>query len=155
MARPLNRQIVEENLPPDVRDLVRSVSANVDRAVDKLFDEFKKSMIARAESFTPDRYSEELRGQLEFRVKELDREFADVAGAAGMLREAATALVAKAEKSGASAEDLRASIGRLQEASRTLDAELNAFRGKVNAFGEKAGHAIAAAALKAITGGIG
>lgn len=155
MARPLNRQIVEENLPPDVRDLVRSVTANVDRAVDNLIEEFKKNMVARAEAFTPDRYPEELRGQLEFRVRELDREFADVAGAAGKLREAATALVAKAEQAGASAEELRAIIGRLQEASQGLDAELNEFRGKVNSFGEKAGHSIAAAALKAITGGIG
>lgn len=150
----LDPAILLPNLPSDVHSLVHQASANVDRAVDTIINEFKAETAAQLENFKNKQYPAEVSAALQKEVDALESEFSKVDALAAAIDQAARNAQTAAGAANNANAALTASLQAVNADVIKLKTELAEFKKKVQTFGEKSGGALATAAYKAFTGGI-
>lgn len=150
---PLDYDIINEDLPPDVKDIVRNVSANVDAAVDKVVKEFSDHMDEVLKAFEAKQYGPEL----EKKFKEIEdgvaKDYEEVQNSLKDLKDAADAAVKASNDAAATVAGLKDKISDMNKAQTELQTKLTEFRAKVQRAGTLAGQAVATTVYRAIKGG--
>ncbi len=149
----LDPDVMKRSLPADIHGVIDQVNANVDLAVSQIVDEFKANAKKVVTDFQNQNYTDDLKAAIQQHTKAFQDDLTQMDNSLASLR-AATARAAELARKLDSTE-LRQAVGDLVEQSSQLQTKLKDFKQKTNDFGLKVGGAIATAAVKTFTGGVG
>jgi cell division septum initiation protein DivIVA len=153
MPSEFDPEIMKRSLPPDIHGVISQVTQNVNLAVARIVGEFKDQAAAAVKRFENQDFSADLDFEIKKTTADLQADLKQFDGALASLR--ANAAKAAAIAAAADSPALRQAVEDLNRQAEALQAQLKAFKDKTDTFGRKVGGAIASAAVKTFTGGIG
>ena len=154
MSQQLDPDVLARNLPDDIQDTVKKVSANVDLVVSGVIAKFQAAAQAELAKFEAGEFSAELQKKID----ETQKAYAATADALDQdvrdLKAKADAALLASTQAGATVAALQKEVAALKQAADGLGTKMKQMRTNVEALGSKTASAVATTAYRAFTGGV-